>query len=96
MTLCNDSLKCLNKYITIVIYHLQTLFRITIFKFLSHGKIIENLLSIKLISVVLTKQHNTIIEMKIKILYLNVLYIENLRFKFNNINFFNNNYNNNK
>lgn len=86
----------MNKYITIVIYHLQTLFRITIFKFLSHGKIIENLLSIKLISVVLTKQHNTIIEMKIKILYLNVLYIENLRFKFNNINFFNNNYNNNK
>lgn len=86
----------MNKYITIVIYHLQTLFRITIFKFLSHGKIIENLLSIKLISVVLTKQHNTITEMKIKILYLNVLYIENLRFKFNNINFFNNNYNNNK
>lgn len=86
----------MNKYITIVIYHLQTLFRITIFKFLSHGKIIENLLSIKLISVVLTKQYNTIIEMKIKILYLNVLYIENLRFKFNNINFFNNNYNNNK
>lgn len=86
----------MNKYITIVIYHLQTLFRITIFKFLSHGKIIENLLSIKLISVVLTKQHNTIIEMKIKILYLNVLYIENLRFKFNNINFYNNNYNNNK
>lgn len=86
----------MNKYITIVIYHLQTLFRIIIFKFLSHGKIIENLLSIKLISVVLTKQYNTIIEMKIKILYLNVLYIENLRFKFNNINFFNNNYNNNK
>lgn len=86
----------MNKYITIVIYHLQTLFRITIFKFLSHGKTIENLLSIKLISVVLTKQYNTIIEMKIKILYLNVLYIENLRFKFNNINFFNNNYNNNK
>lgn len=86
----------MNKYITIVIYHLQTLFCITIFKFLSHGKTIENLLSIKLISVVLTKQHNTIIEMKIKILYLNVLYIENLRFKFNNINFFNNNYNNNK